>query len=62
MSERQFIVYDLEATCWRSRKPRKVEIIEIGAVKLNENWRSSTTFASLFGPNSILKSARSAPS
>ena len=36
MSDRQFIIYDLEATCWRSPKPRQVEIIEIGAVKVNE--------------------------
>ena len=36
MSGRQFIIYDLEATCWRSPKPRQVEIIEIGAVKVNE--------------------------
>ena len=36
MPDRQFIIYDLEATCWRSPKPRQVEIIEIGAVKVNE--------------------------
>lgn len=31
-----FIVYDLEATCWEGRPPNKVqEIIEIGALKLN---------------------------
>ncbi len=31
-----FIVYDLEATCWRGRPPHGInEIIEIGAVKIN---------------------------
>ena len=50
MSERQFIVYDLEATCWRSRKPRKVEIIEIGAVKLNENLEIIDDFCQFVRP------------
>jgi len=32
-----FIIYDLEAACWRGRPPHGVnEIIEIGAFKLNE--------------------------
>lgn len=32
-----FIVYDLEATCWEGRPPKMVqEIIEIGAVRMNE--------------------------
>lgn len=32
-----FIIYDLEATCWRGRPPKgSNEIIEIGAYKLNE--------------------------
>ena len=62
MSKRQFIVYDLEATCWRSRKPRKVEIIEIGAVKLNENLEIIDDFVSSFGPSFTPRSARSAPS
>jgi len=31
-----FIVYDLEATCWRGAPPNDVqEVIEIGAIKLN---------------------------
>tara|TARA_Y100000991_G_scaffold18387_2_gene12032 strand:- start:158 stop:802 length:645 start_codon:yes stop_codon:yes gene_type:complete len=50
MSKRQFIVYDLEATCWRSRKPRKVEIIEIGAVKLNENLEIVDDFCQFVRP------------
>lgn len=32
-----FIIYDLEATCWRGRPPKGVqEIIEIGAYKVNQ--------------------------
>ena len=50
MSERQFIVYDLEATCWRSRKPRKVEIIEIGAVKMNERLEVVDDFCQFVRP------------
>lgn len=31
-----FIIYDLEATCWRGAPPNNVqEIIEIGAIKIN---------------------------
>lgn len=36
MDQRHFIIYDLEATCWRGRAPKRVEVIEIGAVKVNE--------------------------
>ncbi len=31
-----FIVFDLEATCWQNRPPQTQEIIEIGALKFNE--------------------------
>ena len=32
-----YILYDLEATCWLGRPPKGIqEIIEIGAVKVNE--------------------------
>jgi 3'-5' exoribonuclease 1 len=50
MSKRQFIIYDLEATCWRSPKPRKVEIIEIGAVKVNENLEIIDEFCEFILP------------
>jgi 3'-5' exoribonuclease 1 len=54
MSKRQFIIYDLEATCWRSPKPRQVEIIEIGAVKINEDLEIVDEFCEFinFAPNS----------
>ena len=50
MSKRQFIIYDLEATCWRSPKPRQVEIIEIGAVKVNENLKIVDEFCEFILP------------
>ena len=30
------VIYDLEATCWSDPPPKQMEIIEIGAVKVNE--------------------------
>ena len=45
MSQRHFIIYDLEATCWRSRAPKRVEVIEIGAVKVNESLDIVDEFA-----------------
>ncbi|HIB77591.1 MAG TPA: exonuclease domain-containing protein [Flavobacteriales bacterium] len=50
MSQRQFIIYDLEATCWRSPKPRTVEIIEIGAVKVDENLEVIDEFCAFIKP------------
>jgi inhibitor of KinA sporulation pathway (predicted exonuclease) len=49
MKERHFIVYDLEATCWRS-KPKTVEVIEIGAVKVNESLEIVDEFCSFVRP------------
>lgn len=40
-----FIIYDLEATCWRGRPPGGVnEIIEIGAVKLDRYGEKISSF------------------
>lgn len=50
MSKRQFIIYDLEATCWRSPKPRQVEIIEIGAVRVNEDLEIVDEFSEFILP------------
>ena len=50
MSDRQFIIYDLEATCWRSPKTRQVEIIEIGAVKVNEDLEVVDEFCVFIKP------------
>lgn len=50
MSDRQFIIYDLEATCWRSPQPRTVEIIEIGAVKVNDKLEVVDEFCVFIKP------------
>ena len=50
MSKRQFIIYDLEATCWRSPKPRQVEIIEIGAVRVNDDLEIVDEFCEFILP------------
>ena len=47
-----YIVLDLEATCWR-KKPDKSyvnEIIEIGAVKINDNLETVSQFAEFVLP------------
>ena len=33
-----YIVFDLEATCWNSNVPMQHEIIEIGAVKIHTKY------------------------
>ncbi|MBK7870193.1 MAG: exonuclease domain-containing protein [Saprospiraceae bacterium] len=46
-----FIIYDLEATCWQGRPPSLVqEIIEIGAVRLNNYGEVEGTFNSFIRP------------
>jgi len=46
-----FIIYDLEATCWRGRPPHGAnEIIEIGAYKLNEYGESLESFSQFVKP------------
>jgi len=50
MDQRHFIIYDLEATCWRSRAPKQVEIIEIGAVKVDENLEIISEFCLFVRP------------
>lgn len=50
MENRHFIIYDLEATCWRSRAPKRVEVIEIGAVKVNESLEIIDEFCAFVRP------------
>ncbi|HBL38415.1 MAG TPA: 3'-5' exonuclease [Flavobacteriales bacterium] len=50
MDDRQFIIYDLEATCWRSRAPKRVEVIEIGAVKVDESLNIIDEFCAFVRP------------
>jgi len=46
-----FIIYDLEATCWRGRPPKGVqEIIEIGAYKVNQYGEILGIFESFIQP------------
>ena len=46
----KYIVVDLEATCWESNKDKHMEIIEIGAVKLNEKYEKIDTFQAFVKP------------
>lgn len=46
-----FIIYDLECTCWEDRPPGKtMETIEIGAYKLNEFGEVLDTFCRFIRP------------
>lgn len=54
-----FIIYDLEATCWRGRPPKGVqEIIEIGACKINRYGEILDSYSEFIRPsvNTILSS------
>lgn len=46
----KYIIFDLEATCWEKEKSRKSEIIEIGAVKLNEKLEQIDIFSKFVRP------------
>lgn len=46
-----FIVYDIEATCWEGRPPGKVqEVIEIGAIKVNRYGELLDSFSRFVKP------------
>lgn len=46
-----YIIYDLEATCWRGRPPKGYnEIIEIGAVKVNQYAQVVSEFNKFIKP------------
>lgn len=45
-----YIIFDLEATCEKDNKAFKNEIIEIGAVKLNDNLEIVDTFDEFIKP------------
>lgn len=51
---KQYIIFDLEATCWKKKNKPK-EIIEIGAVKLNEKLEIADTFSEFVKPTINLK-------
>lgn len=45
-----FIIYDLEATCWQGNYSQRQEIIEIGAVKFNGYGEADSIFNSFVRP------------
>lgn len=46
-----YIIYDLEAACWLGRPPKGInEIIEIGAVRINEYGEILSTYESFVKP------------
>jgi len=47
-----FIIYDVEATCWRGRPPKGInEVIEIGAVKVNPYGEVISSFCKFIKPS-----------
>lgn len=45
-----YIIVDLEATCWQGEKGKRNEIIEIGAVKLNDKLEIVEDFCEFIKP------------
>ncbi len=45
-----YIIFDLEATCWRLRRPPRQEIIEIGAVKVGNKGERIGEFSAFIKP------------
>ncbi|MFA6048214.1 MAG: 3'-5' exonuclease [Parcubacteria group bacterium] len=45
-----YIIFDLEATCWEERNDKVKEVIEIGAVKLDEDLEVIDTFSEFIRP------------
>ncbi|WP_334073548.1 MULTISPECIES: 3'-5' exonuclease [Paenibacillus] len=45
-----YIIFDLEATCWENERSKPNEIIEIGAVKLNEELEMVSEFQTFIKP------------
>jgi len=46
----KYIIVDLEATCWQKKEGRQNEIIEIGAVCIDEAGNSISEFNQLITP------------
>ncbi|WP_019120050.1 3'-5' exonuclease [Brevibacillus massiliensis] len=47
---RNYILFDLEATCWEKPDQKQSEIIEIGAVKLDASLQQTGTFSRFVRP------------
>jgi len=48
---KMYIIFDLEATCWREDKSKQNETIEIGAVKVNKHGLIVGTFETFVKPS-----------
>lgn len=46
----EYIIFDLEATCWEEKNDKIKEIIEIGAVRLGESLEIVATFSEFVKP------------
>ncbi len=47
----RYIIYDLEATCWRGRPPKGItEVIEIGAIMVDRYGDINSTFSKFVKP------------
>ncbi len=46
----QYIIFDLEATCWDDDQPRVQEVIEIGAYKIAESGQVISSFSTFVRP------------
>lgn len=49
ISDMNYIIFDLEATCWAQKGPIS-EIIEIGAVKIGPDLNTISEFSSFVKP------------
>jgi len=47
---KQYVIFDLEATCWEEKNDQVKEIIEIGAVRLNGDLEISGIFSEFVRP------------
>ncbi|WP_306643425.1 3'-5' exonuclease [Sanyastnella coralliicola] len=46
----RYVIFDLEATCWRRRKPPRQETIELGAVMVDEYGQRMSEFSEFIKP------------
>lgn len=47
---KQYIIFDLEATCWEEKNDKVKEVIEVGAVKLNNDLETVDSFSEFVKP------------
>lgn len=49
-NQKFYIIFDLEATCWEEKNDKIKEVIEIGAVKLDETLEITNIFSEFIKP------------